>query len=100
MGMGSLPYGKSYFPRPLALLTGLVVVALAAAAGWFAADKLARDEVTVATAPAPAVDVHVGNAGLQLRAGWTVDKKVPKIPGLESADAKSLAPADGGRGRM
>ena len=37
MGMGSLPYGKSLVPRPLALLTGLFLIAVAAGAGWFAA---------------------------------------------------------------
>src|SRR3954470_17546564 len=100
MGMGSLPYGKSYFPRPLALLAGLFLVGLAAAAGWFAADQLARDPLVVQSDQAPALGVRVGNAALQLRAGWKVDAKTPKIPGLESADAKALAPADGGRGRM
>src|SRR4051812_14248716 len=99
MGMGSLPYGKSLIPRPLALAAGLIIVLAAAVAGWLAAGQLAnRAPVTAPTAPA--VNVTSGAASLQLRAGWQLDKRVPHVPGLEGAETRALAPADGGRGRM
>ncbi len=98
MGMGSLPYGKSLLPRPLMLVAGIVAVLAAAAAGWFAADHLAR--APIAVVDTPALNVQTGYAQLTLRSGWKLDAKVPKIAGLENADAKALAPADGGRGRM
>src|ERR1700754_2797385 len=100
MGMGSLPYGKSLLPRPLALLAGLLIGAAAAGAGWFAADQIATDSQPASATPEPSVSVRTGPAQLQLRAGWTADPKTPTIPGLIGSEAKALAPADGGRGRM
>jgi len=98
MGMGSLPYGKSLIPRPFALVSGMLVVGAAAAAGWLAAGQLADEPVV--TPAAEAMTITAGTAQLQLRAGWQPQTKVPRVPGLEAVDAKALAPADGGRGRM
>src|SRR4051812_21259183 len=99
MGMGSLPYGKSLIPRPVALISGTLVVAAAACAGWFAAGQLADAPVVEPTAPA--VAVKTGAASLDLRAGWQLDRKVPRLPGLDTGNtARALAPSDGGRGRM
>lgn len=99
MGMGSLPYGKSLIPRPVAAITGLVVIAAAGAVGWFAAGQV-TDTPVAAEPLAPAVNVKSGAADLQLRSGWTLEKKVPRVPGLDASTARALAPADGGRGRM
>jgi hypothetical protein len=91
MGMGSLPYGKSLLPRPVAMIAGTLVVLAAAAGGWFAADQLAREPIAVVDQPA--LNVQTGYAQVTLRSGW-------KVAGLETADPKALAPSDGGRGRM
>jgi hypothetical protein len=96
--MASLSYGKSLIPRPLAALAGLSVILLAAGGGWLAAERLATEPASVP--PPPAVSVRTGPAELELRAGWRLDPKVPRVPGLDAEDAKALAPADGGRGRM
>ena len=48
MGMGSLPYGRSLVPAPLALLCGVLLIVGAAGAGWVAANQLADDPVPVA----------------------------------------------------
>jgi hypothetical protein len=98
MGMGSLPYGKSLLPRPVALLAGLTVVSAAAAGGWFAAGQLSNEPVSEPVQPA--LTVKSGAATLMLRAGWEVQKKVPMVPGLATIDSATLAPADGGKGRM
>jgi len=100
MGMGSLPYGKSLIPRPLALIGGLLVVAAAAVLGWFAAGELTSDDTTPVAPSAPAVTVKSGAATVQLHSGWTLQKKVPTVPGLAVANTQALAPADGGKGRM
>src|ERR1700754_1543238 len=100
MGMGSLPYGKSLLPRPVALIAGALIVAAAAGAGWFAADQLTSNSAPATATPAPMVSGRTGPAQLQLRAGWTADAKPPTIPGLIGSEVKALAPADGGRGRM
>src|SRR4051794_39762270 len=99
MGMGSLPYGKSLIPRPLAAISGIVVISAAAAAGWFAAGQL-TDTPVAAEPAAPALQVSSGAAALSLRAGWQTESKVPKLPGLDATTALALSPADGGRGRM
>lgn len=96
--MGTLPYGKSLRPGPLALLAALAVVLVAGAAGWVAAAQL-TSEPEVAT-PEPLVVIPTGAAELQLRSGWRLVPRVPRVPGLDVPDAKALAPADGGRGRM
>ena len=98
--MGSLPYGKSLLPRPLAACRR--------------ADRRRRGGGRRLVRRRPA-DRHTGRrradrAGddrqvrqrpsSKLRAGWTAEKKVPRVPGLEAANARALAPADGGRGRM
>src|SRR4051812_25622176 len=99
MGMGSLPYGKSLLPRPVALAAGLLAVLGAGAAGWLAADQLAREPIPTVVEQ-PTLQVRTATADLTLRDGWKLDPKVPKVPGFENADVKSLAPVDGGRGRM
>lgn len=96
--MGTLPYGKSLLPGPIALLAGLAVVGAAGAAGWVAAGQLTSEPEVVPAAPL--VSVSTGGADLRLRAGWRLEAKVPRVPGLIDADAKALAPSDGGRGRM
>jgi hypothetical protein len=98
MGMGSLPYGKSLLPRPFAAIAGLLVVSAAAVGGWFAAGQLADQPVVEPTLPS--MNVSSGAATVQLRAGWQLETKVPKVPGLATADVKVLAPQDGGKGRM
>lgn len=98
MGMGSLPYGKSLVPRPLALLCGLLLIVAAAGAGWFLASKLADEPVPVA--PAQSLNVTAGTAALKLREGWQAETRVPRVPGIDATNAKALAPADGGAGRM
>ena len=98
MGMGSLPYGKSLLPRPFAAIAGLLVVSAAAVGGWFAAGQLADQPVVEPTLPT--MNVSSGAATVQLRAGWQLETKVPKVPGLATADVKVLAPQDGGKGRM
>lgn len=98
MSMGSLPYGKTLVPRPLALLSGLFLIAGAAGAGWFLARQVADQPVVAA--PVETVTVTTGTAQLKLRDGWQVQAKVPRVPGFESTNAKALAPADGGTGRM
>src|SRR4051794_11440951 len=99
MGMGSLPYGKTLLPRPFVLLAGFLIVAAAALAGWFAAGQLA-DRTVIEAPTTPALNVHTGAASLELRPGWQLEQKVPRVPGLDGTDARALAPADGGRGRM
>jgi hypothetical protein len=99
MSMGSLPYGKSFVPRPLALGAGLLVVLVAAAAGWFAAGQFSDDPDSSAPTQ-PALKVTTGPATLTLRPGWQLQKKNPVVPGLVTADSATLAPADGGKGRM
>src|SRR3954469_11030491 len=96
--MGSLPYGKSLLPRPLALIAAVLVILAAAAAGWWGGDPLPPEPLVVTEEPT--LNIQTGNADLTVRSGWKLDPKVPKIPGLEQTDAKSLAPVDGGRGRM
>src|SRR6478735_9769207 len=98
MGMGSLPYGKSLVPGPLALLCGVLMVFGAAGAGWVAAGQLADDPVPVV--PTETLTVKAGTAQLELRAGWTADARVPRVPGIDTTNAQALAPADGGSGRM
>jgi hypothetical protein len=96
--MGSLPYGKSLLPQPVALIAGLLVVSVAALGGWFAAGQLA-DQPVIQPTP-PTLNVASGAATVRLRAGWQLQAKVPNVPGLATADTKVLAPQDGGKGRM
>lgn len=98
MGMGSLPYGKSLVPRPVALLGGLLLIIAAAGAGWFLASQLADEPVAVA--PAQSVTVTTGTAQLEVREGWQAEARVPRVPGIEAVNAKALSPSDGGAGRM
>ena len=98
MGMGSLPYGKSLVPAPLALLCGVLLIVGAAGAGWFAASQLADDPVPVV--PTETLTVKAGTAQLELRDGWQADARVPRVPGIDTTNAQALAPADGGAGRM
>jgi hypothetical protein len=96
--MGTLPYGKSLAPRPLAVITCLVVICAAGAAGWIAAAQFTEEPVI--EAPQPALTVKSGAAELQLRPTWQTVTKVPRVPGLEVATARAFAPTDGGSGRM
>lgn len=98
MGMSSLPYGKSLVPGPVALVAGVSMVLVAAGGGWFAASRLADEPV--AAPPARTMTVKAGTATLELRAGWTADARVPRVPGIDTTNAQALAPADGGSGRM
>ena len=98
MGMGSLPYGKSLVPGPLALLCGVLLIFGAAGAGWVAASQLADDPVPVV--PTETLTVKAGTAQLELRDGWQADARVPRVPGIDTTNAQALAPADGGAGRM
>jgi hypothetical protein len=96
--MGSLPYGKRLVPGPVALVTGVLAIAGAAGAGWFAASQLADEPV--AAAPAETLEVTAGTATIELRDGWQADARMPRIPGIDTTNAEALAPADGGAGRM
>ena len=97
--MGSLPYGKSLVPRPLALLCG-AARGLRRRGRRLVRRRPARRRPGAGRPEPTTLTVKAGTAQLELRAGWQADARVPRVPGIDTTNAQALAPADGGAGRM
>ncbi len=95
----SRPYGPRQLPSAGAIAVGFAAVAVAALVGWLLASKLLAEPAALPEARPTTVRLG-SSAEIALREGWDPVEKVPRVPGLEVAQARAFAPADGGAGRM
>lgn len=95
----SRPYGPAQLPGAGPIAAGVAAVVIAAAGGWMLAASL-LSEPSAAPEARPSTVRLGSSAELLLRDGWAQVPKVPRVPGLDGAQARAFAPIDGGAGRM